>query len=79
LLAPELAPKGITVNTICPGTIAAGMNRQMSERNQLKEAALIPMGRLCRPEDVAAAVRYLLSPQAGFISGQSVGLTGAQL
>jgi 3-oxoacyl-[acyl-carrier protein] reductase len=79
LLASELAPRGITVNTICPGTIAAGMNKQMSERNRLKEAALIPIGRLCEPEDVAAAVRYLLSPYAGFISGQCIGLTGAQL
>ena len=79
LLAPELARKKITINAICPSLVPAGMNEQMSERQRLREAAQIPLGRLCRPEDVAGAVRYLLSPEAEFVSGQMLGLTGGQL
>jgi NAD(P)-dependent dehydrogenase (short-subunit alcohol dehydrogenase family) len=79
LLAPDLARRGITINAITPSFIATGMNRQATERQQLKEAALVPMGRLCEPGDVTALVRYLLSPEASFVSGQIIGLTGAQL
>jgi 3-oxoacyl-[acyl-carrier protein] reductase len=79
LLAPELARRRITINAITPSFIPAGMNRQATERQQLKEAALVPLGRLCEPADVTALVRYLLSPEAAFVSGQIIGLTGAQL
>ena len=79
LLAPELARRGITINAITPSFIPTGMNKQATERQQMKEAALVPMGRLCEPADVTALVRYLLSPDASFVSGQVIGLTGAQL
>lgn len=79
LLAPELARRQITVNAISPSFIATGLNKQTTERQQLKEAALVPLGRLCGTDDVAGLVRFLLSPEAGFISGQTLGLTGAQL
>jgi 3-oxoacyl-[acyl-carrier protein] reductase len=39
----------------------------------------VPLGRLCRTDDVVGIVRFLLSPEASFISGQTIGLTGAQL
>jgi NAD(P)-dependent dehydrogenase (short-subunit alcohol dehydrogenase family) len=45
----------------------------------LKEAALVPMGRLCAPEDVVGLVGYLLSDEAAFVSGQIIALSGAQL
>jgi NAD(P)-dependent dehydrogenase (short-subunit alcohol dehydrogenase family)/acyl dehydratase len=79
LLAPELARRGVTINAITPSFMPTGMNRQATERQQMKEAALVPMGRLCEPGDVTALVRYLLSPEAAFVSGQIIGLTGAQL
>jgi len=79
LLAPELARKQITINAICPSYVAAGINRQADERARKREAALVPMGRLCTPEDVAAMVRYLLSPEAAFLSGQAIALSGGQI
>lgn len=79
LLAPELARTGVTVNVVNPSVVFAGMNARLNERQRLREAAQIPMGRLCEPGDVASTVAYLLSPGADFISGQSIALTGGQL
>lgn len=79
LLAPELAIKKITVNVVSPSFVAAGMNQQTSDRQRIKETAMVPMGRLCREEDINAMVRYLLSPEASFVSGQVIGLYGGQL
>lgn len=79
LLAPELARKEITANAVCPSFVPAGMNKQADERKCKLEAARVPMGRLCSPEDVAAIVQYLLSPGAAFVSGQAIVLSGAQL
>ena len=50
-----------------------------SDHQQKLEATRIPLGRLCTPTDVAAAVTYLLSPEAGFLSAQLIGLTGGQI
>ncbi len=79
LLAPEMARKKISINAVCPTFVAAGMNVQADDLQIKRERALIPVGRLCEAEDIAGAVRYLLSPAASFISGQSIVLTGAQL
>jgi NAD(P)-dependent dehydrogenase (short-subunit alcohol dehydrogenase family)/acyl dehydratase len=79
LLAPELARKGVTINAVCPTFVPVGMNKQTNERQRLKEAALVPMGRLCAPEDVTGLVGYLLSDEAAFVSGQIIALSGAQL
>lgn len=79
LLAPELARKGITVNALAPSFIPVGVHRQATDRQVKREVAGIPMGRLCSAEDVVAACRYLLSADASFVSGQVLGLTGAQL
>ncbi len=79
LLAPELARRRITINAITPSFIPTGMNKQATERQQMKEAALVPLGRLCEPGDVIGLIRYLLSTEAAFVSGQIIGLTGAQL
>jgi len=79
LLAPELARQHITINVISPSFIAAGMNKQSTNRQQMKEAALVPMGRTCRVEDVVGMVQYLLSEEAAFVSGQVIELSGAQL
>jgi NAD(P)-dependent dehydrogenase (short-subunit alcohol dehydrogenase family)/acyl dehydratase len=79
LLAPEMARKKITVNAICPAFVAAGINKQADKRQQLMEAARAPLGRLCTQADIVAAIEYLLSPSASFVSGQVLGLAGGQL
>ena len=79
LIAPELAGKRITCNALCPNFLAVGMNRQADERRQKIESAAIPMGRPCQPEDVLSAIDWLLSDAAAFVSGQIIGINGAQL
>jgi len=79
LLAAELAIKKITVNAVCPSFLPAGINRQADERRQKIESARVPMGRICRTDDVWAAVEFLLSPGAAFVSAQVIGLAGAQI
>jgi NAD(P)-dependent dehydrogenase (short-subunit alcohol dehydrogenase family)/acyl dehydratase len=79
LLAPELARKNVTINTVCPSFLPVGLNRQADERLLKIEAARVPLGRLCATDDVVGMVRYLLSRDAAFVSGQSIGLAGGQL
>ena len=79
LLAPEVARKKISINAVCPTFVPTGMNVQADDLQIKREAALIPMGRICETQDIVGAVRYLLSPAASFISGQSIVLSGAQL
>jgi 3-oxoacyl-[acyl-carrier protein] reductase len=76
LLAPEMARKRIAVNAVLPGMVPVGMNRHQNERALKLQAANVPLGRLCEPGDVAGLVRYLLSRDAGFVSGQLVELAG---
>jgi NAD(P)-dependent dehydrogenase (short-subunit alcohol dehydrogenase family)/acyl dehydratase len=78
LLAPELARKKITINAICPSFIPTGMNEQSDARARKLEASRVPLGRLCSPEDVVATVRFLFSPEASFLSGESIVLSGGQ-
>ena len=79
LLAPELARGGITINLVCPGFVPVGMNSAKTTRVVLTETAKVPLGRLCQPDDVSAAIEFLLSPQAAFFTGQMMPLTGGQL
>ncbi len=79
LLAPEMARKKITINAVCPAFVPTGMNAHADELQINREKAQIPVGRVCETQDVAAAVRYLLSPGASFVSGQSILLSGAQM
>jgi NAD(P)-dependent dehydrogenase (short-subunit alcohol dehydrogenase family)/acyl dehydratase len=79
LLAPEMARKQISINAVCPTFVSAGMNAQADDLQTNREKALIPMGRVCETQDIISSVRYLLSPAASFISGQSIVLSGAQL
>jgi 3-oxoacyl-[acyl-carrier protein] reductase len=78
LLAPELARKKITINAVCPSFIPTGMNEQSDARARKIEAARVPLGRLCSPEDVVATVRFLFSREASFLSGESIVLSGGQ-
>ncbi|RTZ44443.1 SDR family oxidoreductase [Candidimonas sp. SYP-B2681] len=77
--ALELAPYGITVNAVSPGPIDTELFRAAHPAggdNEKKALASIPMGRLGQPGDVAAAVTFLLGDEAGFITGQVLGVDG---
>lgn len=79
-LARELAPRGVTVNAVSPGFIATDMTQSLlaGEAGQ-KLLAQIPLGRVGSPEDVAAAVAFLASPRAGYITGQVLRVNGGML
>ncbi|MCC6139953.1 MAG: 3-oxoacyl-ACP reductase FabG [Nitrospira sp.] len=73
-LAMELASRGITVNVVAPGLIESAATRQSFKPEQVD--AIVPMKRVGRPEEVAALVSFLMSEQAGYITGQVVGING---
>lgn len=79
-LAHEYAPAGITVNNIPPSGIETPMQHQSQEQGNLPSnetlARRIPMGHLGTGEDIAAAVGFLCSEEAGFITGQVLGVNG---
>ncbi len=79
-LALELAPRGITVNSIPPGFIDTPMARRAEERGDLPSldavAARTPVRRAGTPDDVAAACAFLCSEEAGYITGQLIGVNG---
>lgn len=79
LLAPEAARRQITVNAVCPSFMSLGMNHAVAERMLLKEKAVVPAGRLCEAADVVAMVKYLMGGGSGFLSGQTLALTGGRL
>ena len=71
-LARELAADGITVNAVAPGPIASAMTTTFPAHLQ----ALIPVGRMGRAEEVAAAICFLAGPDAGFITGEVLDING---
>lgn len=76
-LARELAPRGVTVNSVAPGLIDAPMLRlSLDPADDAKAAAQIPLGRLGTAEDVAGAVRYLVSPSAAYVTGVTIDVNG---
>ncbi len=68
-LARELGSRGITVNCVAPGFIDTDMTRALAEAQRSALLGQIPLGRLGEPADIAAAVAYLASPAAGYITG----------
>lgn len=76
-LARELAPKRVTVNSVAPGLIDAPMLRlSLDPADDEKAASTIPLGRLGTPEDVAGAVRFLISSAASYITGVTIDVNG---
>ena len=75
-LAKEVAPSGITVNCIAPGLIDTDMNSALSKEDIAVFANETPVGRIGRPEEIAAAIFYLASDSAGFITGQVLSVNG---
>ena len=79
LLAPELARKKITANVVCPSFMPIGINEPATQRQVAIESAATPLSRVCEASDVVNMIRYLLSSEASFVSGQTLALTGARL
>lgn len=75
-LAKEFADKGVTVNAVAPGFIGTDMLKSVPAKIMENVLAQIPMGRLGKPEEVASAVSYLVSPEAGYITGQVIDING---
>ena len=75
-VAKEVASRGITVNAIAPGFIDTEMTQRLSENQRQELLSRIPLGRLGSPDDVAAAVAFLASEDAGYITGQVLTVDG---
>lgn len=75
-LAREVAPRGITVNCIAPGFIETDMTDNLPETHKQALLSNIPMGRIGCAEEIAAAVNFLASPKAGYITGETLHVNG---
>ena len=75
-LAREVASRAITVNVVAPGMVETDMTRAVNEKTKVDWAAQIPLGRLGRVDDVAAAVCFLASDEASYITGHVLAVNG---
>jgi len=75
-LAKEVASRGITVNTVAPGFIATAMTDALNEAQRTSILAAVPAGRLGGGDDIAAAVVYLASEEAAYVTGQTLHVNG---
>ena len=75
-LARELGSRGITVNCIAPGFIETDMTASLPEEQQKALLGQIPLGHLGKPQDIAHAVAFVASPEAGYITGQEIHING---
>jgi 3-oxoacyl-[acyl-carrier protein] reductase len=75
-IAAEIAGRGITVNCIAPGAITTAMTEKLTAEQRARLLGAIPAGRFGAPEDVAAAVIFLASPEAGYVTGQTLHVNG---
>ncbi|MHA6333343.1 3-oxoacyl-[acyl-carrier-protein] reductase [Qipengyuania sp. CAU 1752] len=75
-LAQELASRGITVNCVAPGFIRTAMTEQLTDDQKATINARIPMAKMGEGEDIGAAVAYLASKEAGYVTGQTLHVNG---
>jgi 3-oxoacyl-[acyl-carrier protein] reductase len=75
-LAREVGSRGITVNVVAPGFIVTDMTQALSEQARKALLDQVPLGRLGSPDDVAHAVAFLSSPQAGYVTGETLHVNG---
>ena len=75
-LARELGSRNITVNCVAPGFIATDMTDSLSEAQKTTLLLQVPLGRLGTPEEIAATVAFLASPEAAYITGQVIQADG---
>ena len=77
--AVELAPSGVTINAVMPGNVSTPGFADTSDEHQQRMLTSIQMGRYAEPEEVGWAVRFLASPEAGYITGQTLIVDGGQV
>jgi 3-oxoacyl-[acyl-carrier protein] reductase len=75
-IAAEVAARGVTVNCVAPGLIATAMTDRLGNEQLERIARAIPMDRLGTPDEVAAAVLFLASPEAAYVTGQTLHVNG---
>lgn len=75
-MGQEIASRNITVNCVAPGFIATAMTEVLTDDQKAKISATIPMGRMGASEDIAAAVTYLASEEAGYVTGTTMHVNG---
>jgi 3-oxoacyl-[acyl-carrier protein] reductase len=75
-VAKELASRGITANVVAPGYIETDMTADLPDKAKEAMVSQIPLGRAGRPDDIAAAVKFLASDQASYITGQTLHVSG---
>jgi 3-oxoacyl-[acyl-carrier protein] reductase len=78
-LAREIASRNVTVNCVAPGLIDTDMTRALPEAQRQAAVQHIPLGRFGLPEEVAAAVAFLASPAASYITGTTIDVNGGML
>jgi 3-oxoacyl-[acyl-carrier protein] reductase len=78
-LAAEVAGRGITVNCVAPGLIATAMTDKLTAEQQARLVHAIPAGRLGSPDEIAAAVVYLASNEAAYVTGQTLHINGGMV
>ncbi len=75
-LAAEIASRGITINCVAPGFIETDMTKVLPEEHKAKLVEKVPSARLGQPEEIAAAVAFLASPGAAYITGETLHVNG---
>lgn len=75
-LAREVASRGVTVNCVAPGLVATAMTDGLDDAQRERILAAVPLGRMGAPEEVASAVAFLASPEASYITGQTLHVNG---
>ncbi|MGB0823243.1 MAG: SDR family oxidoreductase, partial [Alphaproteobacteria bacterium] len=75
-MAKELGSRGITANCVAPGYVETAMTADLPEKVVSEQIAMVPAGRMGRPEEIAAAVVFLASDEAGYMSGATLHVNG---
>ncbi len=78
-LAQEVASRGVTVNVVAPGFVATPMTDKLGEVQRTKLTEAIPLRRMGQPDDIAAAVTYLASDEAGWVTGATLHVNGGMV
>ena len=78
-LAREVAPRGVTVNVVAPGAVDTELIAAMNDKLRARFIDMVPAQRWGTPEEVAAAIGYLTSERAGFVTGALVPVDGGCL
>jgi 3-oxoacyl-[acyl-carrier protein] reductase len=78
-IAAEVATRGITVNCIAPGFIATAMTDKLTDDQRARGTAAMPMERFGTPDEVGAAAVYLASPEAAYVTGQTLHVNGGMV